>query len=46
MHKPDQDLSKPIFADLGGVINDQYGWQFFVDTDVAGNTEVQNKRRS
>ena len=46
MHKPDQDLLKPLFPDLGGVINDQYGWQFFVDTDFAGNAEVQNKRRS
>ena len=27
-------------------LNDQYGWKFFVDTDFAGNTEVQNKRRS
>ena len=27
-------------------MNDQYRWQFFVDTDFAGNAEVQNKRRS
>ena len=27
-------------------MNDQHGWQFFVDTDFAGNAEVQNKRRS
>ena len=44
MHKPDQVLSQPIFADLGsgGVVNGQYGCsrQFFVDTDFAGNTEV------
>ena len=46
IHKPDRVLSQPIFADLGGVVNDQYGWQFFVDTDFAGNAEVQNKRRS
>ena len=46
IHKPDQVLSQPIFADLGGVVNDQYGWQFFIDTDFAGNAEVQNKRRS
>ena len=25
---------------------DQYGWEFFVDTDFAGNSEQQNKRRS
>ena len=46
MHKPDEDLSEPLFADLGGAVNDQYGWEFFVDTDFAGNAEVQNKRRS
>ena len=33
MHTPDRVLSNAIFADLGGVVNDQYGWQFFVDTD-------------
>ena len=43
---PDRVLSQPIFSDLGGVVNDQHGWQFFVDTDFAGNAEVQNKRRS
>jgi hypothetical protein len=26
--------------------NDQYGWEFYVDTDFAGNAEIQNKRRS
>ena len=48
MHKLDQDLLKPLFPDLGGVVNDQYGWRFFVDTDFLGNlnAEVQNKRRS
>ena len=37
IHKPDRVLSQPIFADLGGIVNNQYGWEFFVDTDVAGN---------
>ena len=46
MHKPDQDLSKPLFDDLGGAVNDPYGCEYFVDTDSAGNVEVQNKRRS
>ena len=46
IHKPDRVLSQPIFADLGGVVHNQYGWEFFVDTDFAGNAEVQNKRRS
>ena len=27
-------------------MNNQYGWEFFVDTDFAGNADVQNKRRS
>ena len=46
IYKPDRDLSQPIFADLGGTVNNQYGWEFFVDTDFAGNAEIQNKRRS
>ena len=45
IHKPDQDLSEPLFADLGGVVHDKYGCKFLVDTDFAGNAEAKNKPR-
>jgi hypothetical protein len=42
---PDTDITNTsLFA--GRIYDDQLGWEFFVDTDFAGNSEVQNKRRS
>jgi hypothetical protein len=40
MYQQDIDPTKPTVPDA------ELGWQFFSDSDFAGNTEVQNKRRS
>ena len=40
MHQKDRDPTKPIITD------DSYGWEFFCDSDFAGNCEEQNNRRS
>ena len=45
LHTDSIDLSNVLmFSNTSN--NDQYGWDFFVDTDFAGNSEIQNKRRS
>ena len=40
MHQQDRDPMKPTIPD------DSLGWEFFCDSDFAGNCEEQNKRRS
>ena len=40
IHPPDQDITDPHSAD------GNYGWEFYSDSDFAGNSEEQNKRRS
>ena len=44
LHSPDVDLSNASVFDP--VHNDQFGWEFFCDSDFAGNSEKQNRRRS
>lgn len=46
LNQPDISLSsKPVFS-VAPDVSDQLGWEFFVDTDHAGNSEIQNKRLS
>ena len=40
MNQPDRDLNARLNDDSS------YGWEFYTDSDFAGNTETQNKRRS
>lgn len=40
MNQPDRDLDARLNDDSS------YGWEFYTDSDFAGNTETQNKRRS
>jgi hypothetical protein len=45
-HAEDVDVSDLIANAESSGDNPQHGWQFFADSDHAGNDEVQNKRRS
>ena len=40
MYQQDIDPTRPTVPDA------ELGWQFFSDSDFAGNTEIQNKRKS
>ena len=42
----DRSLQDRLIGAVPGDDSDQFGWEFFVDTDFAGNSEKQNKRRS
>ena len=45
LNSSDISLSdSPLFSNT--VTNDQFGWEFYVDTDFAGNADIQNKRKS
>ena len=46
MHRKDRDLKTSAIFSHYSDKHDQLGWEFYVDTDFAGNAEKQNKRRS
>jgi len=50
LYKSDRDLKKstifPYQAHGLTQDNEDFGWEFYCDTDYAGNSEPQNKRRS
>lgn len=46
LYAKDRSLSTSSIFSSQCIADEQYGWEFFCDTDYAGNSERQNKRRS
>jgi len=46
LNRKDRNISNSTIFKQDVPKDDQHGWEFYVDTDFAGNSELQNKRRS